>query len=229
VALDAPRAAVQAGPVESVDLRTELKHLYQPRSGRFELVDVPELTYLSIYGVIEPGHGPSDSPGFEVNLGALYGLAYTVKFGMKKRAVDPFEFPVMPLEGQWSLTGGEFDIARPDNWDYRLLIVVPDRIGPDDVAVALAQLRTKRGDLPEFAGLRLERFAEGRCAQVMHVGPYATEPQTLGGLPGFLSEQGLVDLVGPAGGRHHEIYLGDPRRAAPDKLRTILRHPVSAA
>jgi hypothetical protein len=193
------------------------------------LVDVPELGYLTISGRIEAGHGPSDSPGFDAALQALYGLAYTLRFGIKKRPVDPFEFPVMPLEGQWSLTGGEFDIARPDNWDYRLLIAVPDRIGSDDVAWALDQLRAKRGDVPEFAGLRLERFAEGRCAQVLHLGPYASEPETMAALPAFLAEQGLVDLVGPQGGRHHEIYLGDPRRAAPDKLRTILRHPVAPA
>ncbi|MCL4722311.1 MAG: GyrI-like domain-containing protein, partial [Gammaproteobacteria bacterium] len=88
-------------------------------------------------------------------------------------------------------------------------------------------LRAKRGDRPELAGLRLQRFAEGRCAQVLHLGPYATEPDTLAGLPDFLAETGLVDLVGPAGGKHHEIYLGDPRRTTPEKLRTILRHPVA--
>lgn len=213
--------------METIDLRTDLRHLYHPRSGRFELVDVPDLNYLTISGVIEPGKGPSDSPGFDARLGALYGLAYTLRFGMKKRATDPVEFPVMPLEGQWSLTGGDFDLARPDNWDYRLLIVVPDRIGPDDLAWALGQLRAKRGDVPEFTELRLERFAEGLCAQALHVGPYATEPETMAALPAFLSERGLVDLVGPAGGRHHEIYLGDPRRASADKLRTIVRHPVS--
>ena len=112
--------------------------------------------------------------------------------------------------------------------DVERNIVVPDVIGQHDLESALTELRRKRGDLPEFTGLRLERFAEGKCAQVMHVGPYATEPATLAGLPAFLAEHGLVDLVGPAGGRHHEIYLGDPRRAAPEKLRTILRHPVAA-
>lgn len=215
--------------METIDLRTELRHLYSPRRGRFELIDVPDLTYLTISGVIEPGHGPSDSPGFEASLGALYGLAYTLRFGLKKRSENPVEFPVMPLEGQWSLTGGEFDLARPDNWDYRLLIVVPDRIGEDDVARALDQLRAKRGEVEAFAGLRLERFTEGRCVQVLHVGPYATEPETMAAMPAFLAEHGLVDLVGPPGGRHHEIYLGDPRRAAPEKMRTILRHPVAAA
>ncbi len=213
----------------TVDLRTELRHLYHPRRGRFELVDVPELTYLAISGRIEPGHGPSDSPGFEAAVGALYGLTYTLRFALKLRKTDPVDFPVMPLEGEWGPSCGDFDLARPDNWDYRLLIVVPDLIGPDDVASALDQLRAKRGDAEEFAALRLDRFAEGRCAQVLHLGPYATEPETLAGLPAFLSENGLVDLVGPAGGRHHEIYLGDPRRAAPEKLRTILRHPVAAA
>jgi hypothetical protein len=213
--------------METIDLRRDLRHLYQPKPGRFELVDVPELGYLNISGRIEPGHGPSDSPGFDAALQALYGLAYTLRFALKKRTADPIDAPVMPLQGQWWLTGGDFDLAHPDNWEYRLLIAVPDRIGPADVDAALADLRKKRGDQPELGLLQLERFAEGRCAQVLHVGPYATEPQTLAGMPAFLAEHGLVDLVGPRGGRHHEIYLGDPRRAAPEKLRTILRHPVA--
>lgn len=214
--------------METIDLRRELRHLYAPAPGRFELVDVPELTYLSIGGRIEPGHGPSDSPGFDAAVQALYGLAYTLKFSLKKRAESPIDFPVLPLQGQWWLSEGEFDLAHPDNWDYRLLIPVPDRIGPADVDAAVAGLRKKRGDQPELGLVGLERFAEGGCAQVLHVGPYATEPATLAGLPAFLAEHGLVDLVGVRGGRHHEIYLGDPRRAAPEKLRTILRHPVAA-
>ena len=214
--------------MDTVDLRTELRHLYRPRRGRFELVDVPELSYLTIAGRIEPGHGPSDSPGFEAAVGALYGLAYTLRFAFKLRTVDPVDFPVMPLEGEWWLSAGDFDLAHPDNWDYRLLIVVPELVGPDDVASALARLRQKRGDAAELAALRLDRFAEGRCAQALHLGPFATEPETLAGLPAFLAENGVVDLVGPAGGRHREIYLSDPRRTAAPKLRTILRHPVAA-
>jgi hypothetical protein len=215
--------------METVDLRRELRHLYAPRPGRFELVDVPELTYLRASGRIEPGHGPSDSPGFDAALQVLYGLAYTLRFSLKKRAENPVDFPVLPLQAQWWLSGGDFDLVHPDNWEYRLLIPVPDRIESADVDAAVADLRRKRGDQPELALLGLDRFAEGRCAQVLHVGPYATEPATLAGLPAFLAERGLVDLVGPSGGRHHEIYLGDPRRAAPEKLRTILRHPVAPA
>lgn len=210
----------------SVDLRAQLRYLSSPKPGRFELVDVPELNCLTITGAIEPGHGPSDSPGFDEALGALYGLAYTLRFALKKRAVDPVDAPVMPLEGQWSITGGDFDHTRPDNWGYRLFIVVPDLVGQADVDAALADLRAKRCDREALARLRLERLTEGRCAQVLHVGPYSIEPQTLAGLPDFLAEHALVDLVGAADGRHHEIYLGDPRRAAPERLRTIIRHPV---
>lgn len=215
--------------MDTVDLRRELHHLYGPKPGRLEIVEVPELGYLTVSGRMEPGRRPGDSPGFAVATEALYGLAYTLRFALKKRATDPIDAPVMPLEGQWWLTGGEFDLAHPDNWEYRLLIAVPDRVGAADVSAALDSLRHKRGDSPELGRLGYERFAEGACAQVLHVGPYATEPETLAGLPDFLAAHGLVDLVGPAGGRHHEVYLGDPRRAAPEKLRTILRHPVAAA
>ncbi len=212
--------------METVDLRRDLRSLYQPKPGRFELVVVPDLPFLAIDGRIESGSSPGESPGFEAATAALYGLAYTLKFQLKKRADAPVDYPVMPLEGLWWVEDGRFDVARPDNWFYRLLIVLPEQVTDDDVAAALVALRTKRGDLPEFDGLRRERFAEGPCAQVMHVGPYATEPETLAGLPPFLADHGLVDQVGAAGGRHHEIYLGDPRKADPARLKTILRHPV---
>jgi hypothetical protein len=215
--------------METVDQRPDLRSLYSPKAGRFELVTVPELPFLSITGLIEPGGSPSDSPGFETALQALYGLAYTLRFALRKRAEEPLDAPVMPLEGLWGITGGDFELARPDNWEYRLLIAVPTVVGQADVDAAIAQLRRKRGDLPDLDRLELHRFAEGLCAQVLHVGPYATEPETLAGLAPFLAGHGLLDLVGVRGGLHHEIYLGDPRRAAPDKLRTILRHPVAPA
>lgn len=215
--------------METVDLRRDLRSLYSPKAGRFELVTVPELPFLSITGRIEPGGGPSDSPGFESALQALYGLAYTLRFALKKRAENPLDAPVMPLEGLWGITGGNFEHTRPENWEYRLLMGVPEQVGQPDVDAAVADLRRKRGDAPELDRLELHRFAEGLCAQVLHVGPYATEPETLARLAPFLDEHALVDLVGVRGGLHHEIYLGDPRRAAPEKLRTILRHPVAPA
>ena len=215
--------------MEIVDLRRQWRSLYQPRTGRFEVVDLPELRFLAIDGRIEPGSSPYSSAGFAADTAALYGLAYTIKFGLRKRSDSPLEYPVMPLEGLWWITEGDFDLARPDNWHYSLLILVPDLVGAEELEGGVASLRKKRGDQPEFAALRLHRFAEGRCVQVMHVGPYATEPASLAELPEFLGDAGLVDLVGSAGGKHHEIYLGDPRKAAPDKLKTILRHPVGPA
>ena len=218
---------VQAAVMEIVDLRRQWRSLYQPKAGRYEVVEVPELTFLAIDGRIEPGSSPGTSAGFAAATAALYGLAYTIKFALRKRPDSPVEYPVMPLEGLWWITEGDFTLAHPDNWHYRLLILVPDLVGADELAAGVASLRKKRGDQPEFASLRLDRFTEGRCVQVMHVGPYATEPETVAGLPDFLGAAGLVDLVGAAGGKHHEIYLGDPRKAAPDKLKTILRHPVA--
>ncbi|MGV8908599.1 MAG: hypothetical protein ACOH1Y_06410 [Propionicimonas sp.] len=215
--------------MEIVDLRRQWRSLYQPKAGRYEVVEVPELTFLAIDGRIEPGNSPHTSAGFAAATAALYGLAYTIKFALRKRPDSPVEYPVMPLEGLWWITDGHFDLARPDNWHYTLLILVPDLVGSDELTAGVAALRAKRGDQPEFASLRLHRFAENRCVQVMHVGPYATEPESLAELPVFLADAGLVDLVGAAGSKHHEIYLGDPRKAAPDKLKTILRHPVAPA
>jgi hypothetical protein len=106
------------------------------------------------------------------------------------------------------------------------MILVPDLITQDDFDEALTLSRKKKGHLPEFDRLRLERFTEGLCVQTMHIGPYATEPETITRMEEFIKENGLRDLVGE-GGKHHEIYIGDPRRAAPEKLKTVLRHPVA--
>jgi len=212
--------------METVDLKRQWRHLYQPKPARFELVDVPGLPFLAIDGRIEPGSSPGTSEEFAASTGALYGLAYTLKFTFKKRAHSPMDYPVMPLEGLWWVEDGRFDLARPDNWHYTLMILLPEVVGADDVAAGIAALRARRGNRAVFAGLRLERFTEGRAAQVMHVGPYATEPESMAPLPAFLAAEGLVDLVGAAGGRHHEIYLSDPGRTEPERLKTILRHPV---
>ena len=215
--------------METVDLKRQWRHLYAPRPGRFELVDVPRQPFLAIDGRIEPGSSPGTSDAFAADTGALYGLAYTLKFTLKKRADAPLDYPVMPLQGLWWVSDGRFDLARPDNWLYTLMILLPEVVSEDDVAAGIAALRAKRGNKPEFAGLRRELFTEGPCAQAMHIGPYATEPETMEALPAFLAAEGLVDLVGPAGGKHHEIYLSDPGRTAPEKLKTILRHPVAPA
>ena len=155
----------------------------------------------------------------------LYGAAYTLKFASKLRKENPVDYPVMALEGLWWVEDGTFDIAKPGNWKYTVMIMTPEVVTQTQFKDAIAQVRKKKGDLPAFSRLRLESYKEGLCVQTMHIGPYATEPATVDRMKAFMQENGMEDLVG-LGGKHHEIYMGDPRRADPAKLKTVLRHPV---
>ncbi len=214
--------------MEKLDLKKELKHLYLPSAKKIELVEVPAMNFLMIDGSIETGYGPSTSPLFSENMQALYGAAYTLKFAAKLRKENPVDYPVMALEGLWWIEEGTFDIQKPGNWKYTVMIMQPDIVSQEMVSDALSQLRKKKGDQPAFARLRLERFHERLCVQTLHIGPYATEPATVERMQAFMQENGLRDRVG-LGGKHHEIYMGDPRRADPAKLKTVLRHPVERA
>ena len=211
-----------------LDLRKELKYLYAPSAKKVEAVKVPRFQFTMIDGMIEKGQGPSSSPQFAEAMEALYGIAYTLKFMCKLRKDQPIDYPVMALEGLWWIENGEFDISKPDNWLYTVMILQPDFITQKMFKEALEQLRKKRGDSPAFDKLRLEKFAEGLVMQTLHIGPYASEPATVERMKAFAEENGYRDRVG-SGGKHHEIYMGDPRRAKPEKLKTILRHPIEEA
>ncbi|HSV86618.1 MAG TPA: hypothetical protein VLH85_08580, partial [Levilinea sp.] len=163
----------------TLDLKKQLKHLYNPSAKKVELLEVPAFNFLMVDGAIEKGYEPGNSALFQENIEAMYGIAFTLKFMLKKRAVDPVDYPVMALEGLWWVEDGQFDILIKDNWFYTLMILTPDLVMPDLFAEALAQLRKKRGDLPAFNRLRLEPFEEGLCVQMMHIGPYAAEPATI--------------------------------------------------
>ena len=205
-----------------LDLRKELKHLYTPSAKKVELVEVPRFKFLMADGAIEPGLAPGTSPLFQEAMQALYGAAYTLKFMSKLRKEDPVDYPVMASEGLWWVEDGQFDINHKDNWVYTLMILQPDHITEDMFQEALGQLRKKRGDLPAFSRLRLDEFEEGLCVQIMHIGPYATEPATKEKMEAFAREKGYTLC-----GKHHEIYLGNPLRAEPEKLKTVLRQPVA--
>jgi hypothetical protein len=211
--------------MEKLDLRKDLKYLYAPSAKKVEMVDVPPFNFIKADGAIETGHEPGNSPLFAENMQALYGAAYTLKFMAKLRKENPVDYPVMALEGLWWVEDGTFDLQKPGNWKYTVMIMQPDLVTPEMFAGALAQLRKKKGDQPVFARLRLERFQEGLCVQTMHIGPYAEEPATVERMQAFMLENGYRDRVG-LGGKHHEIYMGDPRRTDPSKLKTVLRHPV---
>jgi hypothetical protein len=207
--------------MEKLDLKKNLKQFYIPSVKKVELVDVPAFQFLMIDGAIEKGLAPGTSPLFQENMSALYGAAYTLKFLIKFRKESPVDFPVMALEGLWWVEDGHFDIKVKDNWFYTVMILVPDLVTQDLFLEALAQLKKKKGDQPGFARLRLEKFTEGLCVQTMHLGSYDAEPVTVERMDAFIQSNHLDKC-----GKHHEIYLGNPLRSDPVKLKTVLRHPV---
>jgi hypothetical protein len=206
--------------VKKIDLRKELKHLYAASAKKVDVVDVPSFPFVMLDGQIEAGKTPATSAAFQEAFQALYGAAYTLKFMSKLRAKNPLDFTLMALEGLWWVEDGEFDMTRPGDWKWRLMILQPQHITPALFRAAVDQLRAKRPS-PSVERLRFAKFREGRCLQTMHLGPYATEPATIARMAAFAQENGFV-----RSGKHHEIYLSDPRRARPERIRTILRQPV---
>ena len=201
-----------------VDRARELGILYAP--GREPaLVDVPELSFLMI-----DGHGdPNVAPEYAQALEALYSVSYTLKF-MLKRGPRQIDYKVMPLEGLWWVPHmASFSTARKDDWDWTMMIAQPEEVDGSMVEEAVEAAARKK-DLPAASQLRLESFAEGRAAQVLHVGPYSEEGPTIERLHAFIAGEGLERA-----GKHHEIYLGDPRRTAPERLKTVVRQPVAPA
>jgi hypothetical protein len=212
--------------MKTLDLKKQFKHLYQPSAKKVEIVQVPALQFAMLDGAIEKGSEPGSSLSFAEATQALYGISYTLKFILKKRKTNAIDYPVMALEGLWWVEDGMFDITVKDNWFYTLMITQPDVITRELFDEGLEQVRKKRGDSPALSQVRLACFKEGLCMQTMHIGPYATEPATVDRMRLFATENGYQDCVGPLGGKHHEIYLGDPRKADPAKLKTVLRHPI---
>ena len=190
---------------------------YRARASEFRIIEVPALRYLMV-----DGHGdPNTAPAYAEALGALYPVAYTLKFASKQRLGRDYVVP--PLEGLWWAADMEaFTSARDKSqWDWTMMLMVPDWIGEEMVAEAMATVAAK--DPPAALGrVRLEALSEGLCVQTLHVGSYDDEAATLVALHAdFIPSQGLRMT-----GKHHEIYLSDPRRVEASRLRTILRQPV---
>ena len=200
---------------DKVDFRRTID-AYRARS-RFELVDVPDLRYLMV-----DGHGdPNTSSEFTDAVEALYPVAYTLKFASKQDLGR--DYVVMPLEGLWWADDMDsFTAARDKSrWDWTLMIMVPDWIDGGLFGSAVEKVAAKKAPA-RLGDVRLETLSEGLCVQVLHVGSYDDEADVLRRLhEEFVPENGLTMT-----GRHHEIYLNDRRRVAPEKLRTILRQPV---
>jgi len=185
------------------------------------IVDIPELSFLMI-----DGHGdPNTAPAFAEAIQSLYPLSYWIKFALKRSlGVD---HKVAPLEALWwSKDFRDFSDATPNKsgWEWSAMIRQPAEATAEMVEQAVAETVRKK-KLTSAPAVRLERFTEGRCAQVMHVGPYSSEGPTIKRLHEFIAAQGYV--FDGQHQKHHEIYLGDPRRSAPERLRTVIRQPIT--
>jgi len=206
--------------MNKIDLKKKLKHLYAPSAKRVMIVDVPKLQFVMVDGRMKPGETPETSEAFQDAMHALYGISFTLKFMSKLSEKNPVDYTVMALEGLWWTDPGSFDFKRKDQWQWTMMIMQPDHITDQMYQEALHKV-TEKKDNAALCRTRLESFQEGVCIQTMHVGPYGDEPGTISKMNAFAKENGYR-----LRGKHHEIYLGDPRRCNPERLKTILRHPV---
>ncbi len=202
--------------MEKKDFRKELKHLYDPSAKDFSIVDVPPVRYLMIDG----SGNPNVSKGYREAIEALYAVSYALKFASKKELGKDYVVP--PLEGLWWADDMSlFANGTKDKWRWTMMIMQPEWITPTMIAKAIETVRVKK-PIPGLSLLREEVLKEGRSVQIMQIGSYDDEAPVLARLHNeYLPQNGLV-----FNGKHHEIYIGDPRKTAPGKLKTVLRQPV---
>ena len=199
------------------DLKKEFPKLYKASATKMEIVDAPELNYLMIDGFGDP----NNSPMFNEAIEALYGLSYTLKFMVKKGELQ-FDYGVMPLEGLWWADDmNDFLTGNKAVWKWTLMILQPSLITPELVEQARKQLAGRK-QVPALDRVRFEAMADGLSAQILYIGPYSGEPPTILRLHEFIKTNGYQLC-----GKHREIYLSDMRRTAPEKLKTIIRQPMS--
>ena len=209
--------------MDKIDYKKTEKHLYLPKAQA--IVQVPEMVFFAVDGQGDP----NTSPDYAAALEMLYGLSFTVKMS-KMGGEEPegyFEYVVPPLEGLWWTEDPAFDGKAPADksaFRWTSMIRQPDFVTEDIFLWAREKLAKKKPEL-DLGKARFWRWEEGLCAHLLHTGPYDAEPASIGRLEAFIGEQGYEQDFSDSR-RHHEIYLGDPRRTAPEKLKTVIRHPV---
>ncbi|MCP4543782.1 MAG: hypothetical protein GY832_42255 [Chloroflexi bacterium] len=201
--------------MEKTDFRKELKHLYKPSTKAFAVVDVPSMQFLMV-----DGHGdPNTAQEYKDAIETLYPVAYKLKF-MSKKELER-DYVVMSLEGLWWAEDMEtFTTREKSAWDWTMMIMQPEWITQEMFEAAVKQVEKKA--LPSLSKMRLETYYEGLAVQIMHIGSYDDEGPTLHRLHHEFIPQNGFEMSG----KHHEIYLSDVRRVAPEKLKTVLRQPV---
>ncbi|CDP50936.1 hypothetical protein [Devosia sp. DBB001] len=203
---------------DKIDFRKSLRTLYQPSAKAFELREVPAMQFVMVDGA----GNPNTAEAYKHALEWLYATSYALKFAIRHATGQDYVVP--PLEGRWWSEDMESFIRRDkDRWQWTMMIMAPDFASRALYEAAVEKARGKLGESP--ASLRLERYEEGLSVQILHIGSYDDEGPTLAQLHDeFMPQNGLV-----ATGHHHEIYLSDARKTAPEKLKTILRQPVARA
>ncbi len=200
--------------MEKIDFKKELKNLYNPSAKEVGTVNVPAMNFLLVNG-----EGAPTSPQYGEAIGALFSVAYTLKFMVKKSI--GIDFSVMPLEGLWWVDDmTKFSSERKDEWKWTAMIMQPKYVIDNDVKLAIEQVKKKKS-LSALPKVRFENFTEGPAAQIMYFGPFSAEGPTITKIHGYIKNSGH-ELTG----KHHEIYLNNPATTAPEKLKTIIRQPM---
>jgi len=203
--------------MEKIDYKKELKHLYRSSAGKVEIVEVPQMNFLMINGKGDP----NTSQEFKHAVEALFSLSYAIKFMIKKGEAG-IDYGVLPLEGLWRADDmSSFSVDSKENWKWTLMIMQPEFVTKEMVEKATEEVRKKKS-LIALPLVRFESFAEGKAAQIMHIGPFSEEGPTVEKMHVFIEDSGSQRI-----GKHHEIYLSDIRRSAPEKWKTIIRQPMS--
>lgn len=203
--------------MKKIDFKKELKHLYKASPKKAEIVDVPQMKFLMIDGKGDP----NTSQEFQDAVEALYSLSYTLKFMVKKGELE-IDYGVMPLEGLWWVDDiSQFSIENKEAWKWTLMIMQPDYVTTELFNEAVEQVKKKK-DPVALPKVKFESFSEGKAAQIMHIGPFSEEGPTIEKVHNFIKESGCKLT-----GKHHEIYLSDIRKAAPEKWKTIIRQPMT--
>lgn len=208
--------------VEKFDYKKEFKNLYLPKSSPV-IIDVPEMNFIMV-----DGKGDPQDEEYQNAVELIYGLSFVIKMSYKseKNIEGYFQYVVPPLEGLWWYEKGEFDFDKRDNWLWTSMIRQPEFVTDEVFQWAVEMLKKKKPEI-DISKARLCNFSEGLCVQALHVGPYVDETKTVLRMQDFMTQNNLKDETGQIR-RHHEIYLSDPRKASPSKLKTVVRHPVTS-
>ncbi|HNR43524.1 MAG TPA: GyrI-like domain-containing protein [Methanofastidiosum sp.] len=199
-------------------LKKTLKNLYLPSQKEFTIVNVPTMNFLTIRGK----GNPNTSEEFQEAVEALYAVSYSIKMSPKKVTVPKgyFEYVVPPLEGLWWISGEEFNLTQKNRFEWKIMIMQPEFVNNEIVKSAIESLKRNKEN-SSIKKIKFESYSEGLSVQIMHIGSYDEEKETIKKMNDFIKDKNLAK-----NGLHHEIYLSDPRKTSPDSLKTVLRQPV---